>query len=138
MGMMLEEVRPHLGDFERKGYTNPKLMFETLDRIGRPRRRIGRQLPNFGLVLIQWEGPWTEPGVPPRAAYRHTHWVGWCTKSRYGDEAAFDVNALGGRDFNGWVYYAAWSTVVVPWIVQNCVPRGNGRWHVKLGIEVEP
>jgi hypothetical protein len=144
MGMTLEQVRPYLGEFERKGYTNPTLMFETLDRIGRPWRRIGKAAPSFGLARIQWEGPWTEPGVPARVAYRHSHWVGWCRRSRYGDEAVFDVNALGGprvstRDrFDGWVCYAHWSTLVVPFILANCEPKANGRWHVTHGIEVEP
>jgi protein gp37 len=32
MGMTLDEVRPHLGDFESKHYTNPTLMFAVLDR----------------------------------------------------------------------------------------------------------
>ena len=38
-----------------------------------------------GINRIQWEGPWLKPGVPPAAAYKHTHWVahwaGWvlCT-----------------------------------------------------------
>lgn len=30
LGLMLDEVRQHMGDFERKGYTNPTLMFKTL------------------------------------------------------------------------------------------------------------
>ena len=32
--------------------------------------------PALGLVRIQWLGPWCEPGVNPRAAYRFTHWLG--------------------------------------------------------------
>lgn len=32
--------------------------------------------PQLGLVRIQWIGPWCDPGVNPRAAYRHTHWIG--------------------------------------------------------------
>lgn len=38
-----------------------------------------------GINRIQWEGKWLNPGVPARAAYRHTHYVahrdGWvlCT-----------------------------------------------------------
>lgn len=32
--------------------------------------------PMLGLVRIQWLGKWCDPGVNPRAAYRHTHWIG--------------------------------------------------------------
>ena len=32
--------------------------------------------PVLGLVRIQWLGGWCAPGVNPRAAYRHTHWIG--------------------------------------------------------------
>jgi len=32
--------------------------------------------PQLGLVRIQWLGPWCDPGVNPRAAYRCTHWIG--------------------------------------------------------------
>lgn len=138
MGLKLDEVRPFMGDFERKRYTNPTLMFETLDRLGRPYARIGTRVPSFGLVRIQWEGPWTEPGVPIRARYRHTHWVGWCRNSRFGLEAVFDVNALGGRRFDGWACYADWSHIIAPWIIENLVPGGTGRWHFTHGIEVEP
>lgn len=38
-------------------------------------RVIGRVLPNDGLALIQWEGPWTRPNVPPRVACMHRHWI---------------------------------------------------------------
>lgn len=28
-----------------------------------------------GIYRIQFLGPWLDPGVPPRVAYFHTHWV---------------------------------------------------------------
>lgn len=148
MGMTLDQVRPHMGDFERKRYMNPTLMYEVLDRIGRPYRRIGPTYPDFGLARIQWEGPWTAPGVPIRVRYRHTHWVGWCRNSRYGLSAVFDVNAIGMGIHHfgvhpfggggGWLCYADWSTKLVPWILKECEAEANGRWHVTHGIEVEP
>jgi len=72
------EIRPHLREFEEKGYTNPTLMFAILDGLGvrfeRLRPPIG--FPRYGLARIQWEGPWTARGVPQRVRYRKTHWVG--------------------------------------------------------------
>src|SRR3546814_15629111 len=34
IGLTLDELRPELGDFEVKRYTNPTLMWEVLDRLG--------------------------------------------------------------------------------------------------------
>src|SRR5579862_2172182 len=69
----LDEVRLHMGDFEEKRYTNPTLMWATLDRLGVRWRKQKAPLtwPQWGLVCIQWHGPWTAPGVPARVAYRH-------------------------------------------------------------------
>jgi hypothetical protein len=76
-GLRPDEVRPHLDGFERKGYTNPLLMYGALRSLGRTWKRL--RSPNYpkvgGLVRMQWGGPWCNPGVPPRAAYRHTHWI---------------------------------------------------------------
>lgn len=134
IGMTLDEVRPHMGDFERKGYTNPTLMWETLNRLGRPWRKSKPEWPGYGLVRIQWEGPWTEPGANPRWAYRHTHWVGgWRTEQRgYG---VFDINAIGNG--TGWCALADWERVIVPWILREAVPRANGKWHITHAVEVE-
>ena len=77
-GLTLDELRPRLGAFESKRYTNPTLMWAVLGRIGAEYRlvRPPDRWPIFGLVRVQWEGPWTAPGVPMRARYRYTHWVG--------------------------------------------------------------
>ena len=134
MGMTLDDVRPHMGDFEQKRYTNPTLMWETLDRIGRPWRKIGKAWPVFGLARIQWEGPWSEPGANPRWGYRQTHWVAsWKTEAR--GHGIFDINATGNG--TGWCSFEHWRDVLVPHIVAH-VPRANGKWHVTHGVEVEP
>src|ERR1017187_9653230 len=64
--LSLEELRPHLGDFEQKRYTNPTLMWSILKSIGASwkLRKDGHKWPKYGLVRVQWEGPWTAPGVP--------------------------------------------------------------------------
>ncbi len=137
-GLTIEEVRPHLGDFEQKRYTNPTLMFEILRSIGVKWKRLhspdipfgwdADDFPQFGLVRIQWEGPWTEPGVPIAARYRHTHWIG---AMKLNDEiGVFDLNCC------KWVKIEAWVSKIVPWILEECVPRANGRWHVTHTIEI--
>lgn len=138
-GLTLDEVRPHMGDFERKGYTNPTLMIAALKSIGTRFSYRGGHLgtewwPCYGLARIQWEGPWTKDGVPIRARYRHTHWVG-AMRSAQGT-GIFDINCL--NNGSGWARFEDWRDIVVPWILKECVPRADGHWHITHAIEVEP
>jgi hypothetical protein len=144
MGLTLDEVRPHMGDFQSKGYTNPTLMLYALESV-RARFRT-RSLasnvklldwPVYGLARIQWEGPWTKPGVPIRARYRMTHWVG--AKHANGSVGIFDINCLSmTTSGSGWTTLEAWRDIVVPYILKQCVPRADGKWHITHSIEVEP
>lgn len=132
-GMTLDDVRPLLGDFETKRYTNPTLMFETLERIGKPWRKIGAEWPVYGLARIQWEGPWTAEGVPMRVRYGYTHWVGsWKTEAR--GHGVFDINCI--NNGSGWVTFKDWDDFVVPALVHK-YKKSTGGWHVTHGIELE-
>lgn len=132
MGMTLNEVRPHMGDFERKRYTNPTLMFDALRSIGRPWRVRGTATwPAYGLVRVQWEGPWTEPGVPRRARYRYTHWVGAAVD--VGQVGIFDINCISNG--TGWVSLDDWVSTVVPYLT-GLYKRSNGKWHITHSIEI--
>jgi hypothetical protein len=135
MALTLDEVRPLMGDFEQKRYTSPTMMWEILDRIGRPWRRIGRQWPTFGLARIQWEGPWSEPVQNPRwGGYRETHWVAsWISAER--GHCIFDINATGNG--TGWCRREDWERVIVPYLTAH-VPRATGGWHVTHGVEIAP
>lgn len=132
-GLTLEELRPHLGDFERKRYTNPTLMWSILNSLGATWRLVKRTKawPRYGLVRIQWYGPWTEPGVPMRARYRHTHWIGarWTGV----DTEIFDINCM---SVGGWVSRSVWTDQVVPWLLKECEPKADGRWGLTHVVEV--
>lgn len=139
MRLTLDELRPQMGGFEAKRYTNPTLMFAVLDRLGaRWRQRRDRDdngtlgWPRHGLARIQWEGPWTRPGVPIRARYRHSHWV--AAELCRGQFGIFDINAMNS---GGWVAERDWVETIVPWILRECVPRASGRWHITHSIEIE-
>jgi hypothetical protein len=144
MGMTLDEVRPHMGDFERKHYTNPTLMFDALRSIGATWKAnvVGSKCagatctfvgwPLFGLARVQWEGPWTQPGVPMRARYRYTHWVG--AQQRNGSYGIFDINCMSNG--TGWCSLDDWIKHLVPSLVA-LYPRANGKWHITHAIEVE-
>jgi hypothetical protein len=140
----LDEVRVHLGDFEQKGYTNPTMMLSALESVG-AKFRI-RSLasnvpvlgwPLYGLARIQWEGPWTKPGVPMRARYRQTHWVGAVSRSEQDcrDVGIFDINCL--NNGSGWTALESWQSIAVPFILKECVPRADGKWHITHTIELE-
>lgn len=143
-GLTLEQVRGFLGDFEQKGYTNPMLMFDSLRRLGLQWRNIkgldvpfgdpGVPWPKFGLARVQWCGPWTEFGVPPRVAYRHTHWVASQHSGPGGQQFVFDVNCM---RVGGWVPESEWSGQVVPWLLGECEPKANGKWFLTHVIEVK-
>lgn len=135
LGMTLDEIRPHLGDFEQKGYTNPTLMWSILRSVGATLiQNRHKAFPDYGLARIQWTGPWTKPGVPARVAYGFTHWVG-VRSNAISDIEIFDINCM---SVGGWVSSKEWSGQVVPWLLKECVPRADGGWFVTHSVEVTP
>jgi hypothetical protein len=133
MGMTLDQIRPIMAaeGFETKHYTNPSMMNAVLRRVGRPWHKIGREWPCYGLARIQWEGPWTLPGVPMRARYRYTHWVGVNKRQTTG---IFDINCM--NNGTGWCSLDDWVRVIVPYLTAQ-YPRATGGWHITHAIEVE-
>lgn len=134
-----DEALPHLRKFYSKHYTNPLMMAGALRSLKIPFERVfeyagithdhERGYPTFGLVRVQWGGRWTNPGVPMRARYRYTHWVAWEKKGAPGgwedDDAVFDVNAM---CCGGWIPRKEWETQLVPWLLKEVCPQGDGRW----------
>lgn len=138
LGLTLDEVRPHMGDFESKGYTNPTLMYAALDSLGEPylkvRKRRGEpecDWPGYGLVRVQWHGPWMAPEVPGRARYRYTHWIG--TALIGGERGVCDINCI--NNGAGWVTLADWERVIVPHLTTE-IPRADGGWSRAGAIEL--
>lgn len=139
-GRTLDEIRPLMGDFERKRYTNPTLMFECLKRTAVNWWAIP-SIPTHGLIRVQWEGSWMDPGVPIGARYRRTHWIGIQNPLHSSmldqvhiDAGIFDINAMSS---GGWIAYRHWATILVPWLLEECVPKANGRFSFTHFIEVE-
>lgn len=137
VGVTLDELRPQLGDFERKCYTNPTLMWEVLDRlqvVWGLHTITPLAWPRYGLARVQWEGPWTAPGVPVRARYRHTHWVGAQWSEAKQEHGIFDINAMNS---GGWISLSDWSDSLVPWLLEQCEPGNCGAWHLTHSVEVD-
>jgi hypothetical protein len=134
MDMTLDEVKPIMlaVGFEGRRYTNPAMMNAALRIVGRPWRKIGANWPDYGLVRVQWEGPWTQPGVPMAARYRYTHWIGHMQGRS--SRGVFDINCM--NNGTGWCALADWERVIAPLLSAN-YRRATGGWHVTHGIEVE-
>lgn len=139
-----DEIRPIMGDFERKGYTNPTLMFDVLRNAKAKFRQIYRKddpaeamttvtRMQHGLVRVQWGGPWTKPGVPFGARYRQTHWIG-VRKNAAPAPEIFDINAICA---GGWLSYREWREQLVPWLCKEVVPKWDGTLWSTHAIEVE-
>lgn len=119
LGKTLAEVRPLLGAF--KGYMNARHMLAALDAAGRPGKLVTVE-PSWrgtGLVRIQFEGPWTKPGVPVAAALKHTHWIGSCEGS------VVDVNFEPLR----WDTWEVWEREIAPALVE-LTPKATG-WRIR-------
>lgn len=141
LGLTLDEVRPHLNGFEAKGYTNPTMMFAALTSLGASWFRVEPATwPRFGLARVQWEGPWTAPGVPMRARYRYTHWVAGLAGGNGADSGVFDINSRCGLSGESadlcWCSLGDWAATVVPALVAG-YKRATGRWHITHMIEID-
>jgi hypothetical protein len=136
--LSIADLRPHLGDFELKRYTNPTLMWEILRNLGVHWKMTtggagGETWPSWGLARIQWEGPWTAEGVPMAARYRKTHWVG-CNGLHRTNIGIWDINCL--NNGSGWVSLKDWDAITAPAIMRN-YPQANGAWHITHSVEIE-
>lgn len=139
LGKTLDEVRPHLQDFEKKKYSNIRLVEAALRSLGvKWRVRVtGREgaWPQRGLLRIQWKGPWTAPGVHWGARQRHTHWIG--ARKIEGDSPRVEIFDINCMCVGGWVIQTEWEKQVVPWLLKQCEPQASGKWYPTHILELE-
>jgi len=132
LNMTPAEMRPHLGDFERKGYIGPTSMRQILDGMHIaywwqvvPETYPPVNLwPDNSLIRVQWAGPWTKPQVPMVARYGHTHWIA-CRHVGTAENEVFDINATCA---GGWMPVSEWTEQLVPWLLKQCEPKATGEW----------
>ncbi len=144
LNLSLLEVRPLFAavGFEERGFTNPTMIHAVLKAMrGSPLMRTAilfryepDPFPHHGIVRVQFDGPWTQKGVPPQAAYEHTHYVA-TQMSQLGSRFVFDLNAYGWNDHGptGWVSYERWCEKILPLITPK---RGNGGWWITHSYEL--
>ena len=129
----LDQVRPLIPDFEKKGYTSPTMMKAALSAARREWHAAkALEFAMFAsapaLVRIQFTGPWTETGANPRWAYHRTHWITcWSLlrvlagSTRMSESWVFDCNG-GVRSFS------SWKKEILPILVAS-YSRADGGWY---------
>lgn len=137
-----EEIRSHLGNFEQRGYLDPDLMRDVLMSLaaayhwnsfeGTPPANDPRMWPDFGLVRVQWDGPWCGPIQPASSRLRHSHWVAHRLNPEKGNQV-FDVNAT---CVGGWIDREEWGSHLVPWLLKQCEPDASGNWWVTHSVSL--
>jgi hypothetical protein len=132
------------------GYTNSTMMTRAVLRVGRltSATRAFSTLaedaalawPRYGLALVQWEGPWTDPCAPSRERYaridraKRTHWIGARTRPDNSVDV-WDINAL-VDDLGGWRPLVWWQHVIAPQLTAEH-KRATGKWHITHAIEID-
>ena len=136
-----DEIRPHLHGFDAKRYTNPTMMKTILDSLSVEYRQVYRSDTPVGmsecswdfpaLIRMQWGGRWTNAGVPMRVRQRCTHWIGWDPENEVG--RVFDVNAM---CVGGWIPFEEWYFRLVPWLISEACPKGDGTYWPTHVLEI--
>lgn len=130
VGLTLDEVRPFMGPFEQRGYTNITNMREAIAAVGARISRCYESWPpvGIGLVRIQWGGPWIIDGKPARWAATATHWI-----STWRDQQSW----LYVFDINGGIRPAdSWEKEIAPIIMAN-IKRADGTWSISHSWGIE-
>lgn len=124
--------------FEGRAWVSAPAMEEALSilRPGnwRPAAVREREQPVRGLALIQFMGPWMEPGLPLGAQLSRTHWIAADVWQDAPGSArwpmVYDINAA------GWSTRAYWEANTLPRLLGQH-KRTTG-WYVRRAYEVQP
>lgn len=143
-------LRARLPGFERRGFCNPSHLLRVLDSldvriITHNAAQIAHAIETsvqpeqepslYGLLFLQWTGPWCNPGVPVAAQYRYTHWVGTASTQDHG-QMYYDINAWREDDQRGaWVPTSWWEHEILPAITCT-IKRADGGYYVRTALEV--
>lgn len=123
-GFSIEKSMLHFPKFMRgRAYVKETDMRAALDMA-----RIGYQeslqdWPDFGLVRVLFEGPWTSSGNIIDSFYR-SHWI--ATAQTPEGRKIFDINAM---LMGGWIDFDDWSQNLAPWLAKRFFEGANGKWR---------
>jgi hypothetical protein len=112
---------PH---FNYSRSTNLTQMLRAYREVGYEIQINKCELPEFGVALIQWTGPWTAKHFFSRWSLFYTHWI--AVKDRW----IFD------HTVGEWLEFSQWENEVTPDFISQ-IPRATG-WAVKYGVGLIP
>ena len=84
----------------------------------------GRDLPKYGVALLQFEGAWTDTATKPIWIARYRHWIA------VRGQAVYDVN------FRQWIDLAQWELGVID-AFRAVWPTVTG-WRIERAFEILP
>lgn len=125
IGCAISDVLPRL---KPDGWVNYPMMLEALVNLGirsRSHRDTIAETPHDdrGVCLIQWAGPWCDPGRPPAARCQHRHWIAMR------ENLVWDINAP-----DVWTSIADWADFMPANLMP---PRATG-WAPFRSLTWEP
>lgn len=139
-GKTPEEVLPHLPRFDEYKFVTEVMMAIALHGMDRrfewaehDDQATPDAWPDFGLVRIAFEGPWSFES-DRMELLRRSHWVATWVRPD-GEREVYDINA---RDGDGWQSLYDWANGTVPEIVKAVVPGSNGNWRSIESFDLHP
>ena len=73
--------------------------------------------------------------MPPRVAYRHTHWIAASAGVDPDGLAIFDINTI---SVGGWMASVEWEEQFLPWLLKQVEPKASGDWWPTHLLELTP
>ena len=122
LGQEVCRTMRYFSHFEDGCWTNLTRMKQAFGKAGYRTRVVKQELPDSGVALVQWLGPWTSPHFFSSWSLLRTHWV------------AVQGNYIFDHTHEEWLTLQEWETRVVPRFLER-IPQAAG-WAIKYGIEV--
>jgi hypothetical protein len=115
-------VMVHFPHFESVQCTNLTQMMKAFSGSNYEINLRRCELPDRGVALIQWLGPWTKKHFFSRWSLIHTHWV------------AVDRGRIYDHTVGAWQTISAWQETVAAEFLSEI--SGATGWAVKYGIDI--
>lgn len=112
----------HFPGFVERRWCNFTQMKQALRSCGVSFTTVRSKLPQSGLALVQWVGPWVYGDFGGRRSSKYTHWIGVDQKQIFDHTEA------------KWMPIAIWEEQVAAAFLQEI--SGATGWTVKFGIEL--